>query len=464
MKVCGNCQKQVADHLNFCPECGTKVEAIVEHAAASQAEAKQEGKQEGKPVKKKKNTVILALVVVFVALLFGAYQFGAYQFSKEKQVKELIEAFNKKDINKINSFVKTDDPNLKITKDDIKSYLVYMKDNPSYNKDLVAYLQQQTVDSKLVDSKETFTDAKIVEDGKLWFLYPKYKLSIKPYYIVVGTSGKAAEIYVNDKKMTDISNEKSSKEVGPYFPGTYIVKAKAKTDLTTLESEKEVELTGEKDGKVKVELPLEGKFVTIESDEDNATVYVNGKKRGTLNHGSYKLGPVPTDETVEVYLEKKFDWGQAKTESVKIGDNSTYYLRFPKQATESDVGEFIRTHLYNSVRAISLNDFSLVEGEYDKSGKSYTEDRDYIAYLKKKGITEDLLRVEVRNAQRVSATQYKVTTYEEYDIRYGDGSVKFKSFNNEHVITVTPEGKLLYHSLASNTTLKDEQKSGPTSN
>lgn len=28
------------------------------------------------------------------------------------------------------------------------------------------------------------------------------------------------------------------------------------------------------------------------------------KKRGKLSNGSYKLGPVETDETVEVHLEK----------------------------------------------------------------------------------------------------------------------------------------------------------------
>lgn len=454
MKFCGNCQKQVADHLNFCPECGNKVEVIVENTAAPQAEIQ--------PVKKKKNIVLLVLVVIFAALLFGAYQFGAYKFSKEKQVKALIEAFDNKDSDKIASIVKVDDPTLKVTTDNVKAYLRYMKDNPSYYKELVAYLQQQTVDQKLVDNKDAFVDGKIIEDGKQWFIYPKYKLSIKSYYMTIETNAKAAEIYVSDKKVTSISNEKSSKEIGPYFPGTYVVKATAKTDLAALESEKEVELAGQKDGKVTVKLPLEGNYVTIESDADDADVYVNGKKRGKLKNGSYKLGPVPKDETVEVHLEKKFDWGTGKTENVKIGENSSYYLRFPKQASGSEVGEFMRTHIYKSVRAINLNDFSLVEGDYDKSGKSYKEDREYIAYLKKKGITEDLLRFEVRNVERTSESQYKVTSYEEYHIRYGDGSVKFKSFNNEHLITVTPEGKLMYHSLGANNTLKDEQISGPT--
>lgn len=458
MKFCGTCKKNVADHLNFCPECGSKVEVIVDNTAASYTELQ----SETKPVKSKKNLFLIIGFAIIAALLFGAYKFGAYKFSKEKQVNVMIEAFQKKDINAIDEFVKANDSSLKIKTEDLKAYMRYLKENPSYNKQLLSYLQKETVDQKLTKDKSSFKDGEIVEEGKEWFLYPKYKFSMKSYYMSVSTTAKNAEIYMNDKKEAELSSDKTSKELGPYFPGTYVVKATAKTELTELETEKEVDLADEQSEKVKVDLSLEGKYVSISSDESDATVFVNGKKRGKLNYGSYKLGPVPTDETVEVHLEKTTDLGVMKSESVKIGDQSTYYLKFPKETSSSAVGEFVRNHIYDNVRAISLNDFSLIENNYDKSGKSYKEDRDYIQYLHKKGITEDLLTMEVRNVERQSATKYKVTTYEEYHIRYGDGSVKFKSFNNEHIITVNGNGKMLYHSLGANNTLKSEDVSGPT--
>ena len=458
MKFCGTCKKNVADHLNFCPECGSKVEVIVDNTAASYTELQ----SETKPVKSKKNLFLIIGFAIIAALLFGAYKFGAYKFSKEKQVNVMIEAFQKKDINAIDEFVKANDSSLKIKTEDIKAYMRYLKENPSYNKQLLSYLQKETVDQKLTKDKPAFKDGEIVEEGKEWFLYPKYKFSMKSYYMNVSTTAKNAEIYVNDKKETELSSDKNSKELGPYFPGTYVVKATAKTELTELETEKEVDLADEQSEKVKVDLSLEGKYVSISSDESDATVFVNGKKRGKLNYGSYKLGPVSTDETVEVHLEKTTDLGVMKSESVKIGDQSTYYLKFPKETSSSAVGEFVRNHIYDNVRAISLNDFSLIENNYDKSGKSYKEDRDYIQYLHKKGITEDLLTMEVRNVERQSATKYKVTTYEEYHIRYGDGSVKFKSFNNDHIVTVNGNGKILYHSLGANNTLKSEEVSGPT--
>ncbi|HDR3329652.1 MULTISPECIES: zinc ribbon domain-containing protein [Bacillus] len=458
MKFCGTCKKNVADHLNFCPECGSKVEVIVDNTAASYTELQSETKS----VKSKKNLFLIIGFAAIAALLFGAYKFGAYKFSKEKQVNVMIEAFQKKDINAIDEFVKANDSSLKIKTEDIKAYMRYLKENPSYNKQLLSYLQKETVDQKLTKDKSSFKDGEIVEEGKEWFLYPKYKFSMKSYYMSISTTAKNAEIYVNDKKETELSSDKTSKELGPYFPGTYVVKATAKTELTELETEKEVDLADEQSEKVKVDLSLEGKYVSISSDESDATVFVNGKKRGKLNYGSYKLGPVSTDETVEVHLEKTTDFGVMKSESAKIGDQSTYYLKFPKETSSSAVGEFVRNHIYDNVRAISLNDFSLIEKNYDKSGKSYKEDRDYIQYLHKKGITEDLLTMEVRNVERQSDTKYKVTTYEEYHIRYGDGSVKFKSFNNEHIVTVDGNGKMLYHSLGANNTLKSEDVSGPT--
>lgn len=458
LKFCGTCKKNVADHLNFCPECGSKVEVIVDKTAASYTEVQ----NEIKPAKSKKNLFLIIGFLIITAVLFGAYKFGAYKFSKEKQVNVMIEAFQKKDINAIDEIVKADDPSLKIKTEDIKAYMRYLKENPSYNKELLAYLQKQTIDQKLTKDKASFKDGQIVEEGKEWFLYPKYKFSMKSYYMSVSTTAKNAEIYVNDKKETELSSGKTSKELGPYFPGTYVVKATAKTELTELETEEVVDLADEQSGKVEVDLSLEGKYVTISSDENDATVFVNGKKRGKLNYGSYNLGPVSTDETVEVHLEKTTDFGVMKSESIKIGDQSTYYLKFPKETSSSAVGEFVRNHLYDNVRAISLNDFSLIENNYDKSGKSYKEDRDYLQYLHKKGITEDLLTMEVRNVERQSETKYKVTTYEEYHIRYGDGSVKFKSFNNDHIVTVNGNGKMLYHSLGANNTLKSEEVSGPT--
>ncbi len=162
MKLCGICNEKVADHLNFCPECGSKLEEITDQTASSRSEIQ----RETKPVKSKKNIFLLLGFLVIFAILFGAYKFGASKFSKEKQVNVMIEAFQKKDANAIDEFVKVDDPSLKIKAEDIKAYIRYLKDNPSYNKELLSYLQRETVDQKLASDKASFKDGQIIEDGK----------------------------------------------------------------------------------------------------------------------------------------------------------------------------------------------------------------------------------------------------------------------------------------------------------
>ena len=58
-------------------------------------------------------------------------------------------------------------------------------------------------------------------------LYPKYKFSMKSYYMNVSTTAKNAEIYVNDKKEVELSNDKTSKEID-IFSGFLRCKGKSK--------------------------------------------------------------------------------------------------------------------------------------------------------------------------------------------------------------------------------------------
>ena len=56
----------------------------------------EEIQRETRPVRSKKNIFLFIGFIVIAALLFGVYQFGAYKFSKEKQVNEMLEAFQKR--------------------------------------------------------------------------------------------------------------------------------------------------------------------------------------------------------------------------------------------------------------------------------------------------------------------------------------------------------------------------------
>lgn len=78
----------------------------------------------------------------------------------------MLEAFQKNDVSAIDEFVKVDDPGLKVKSEDIQAYIRYLKDNPSYNKALLYYLQKEAITKDSVGGTVSFEDGRIIEDGK----------------------------------------------------------------------------------------------------------------------------------------------------------------------------------------------------------------------------------------------------------------------------------------------------------
>ncbi|MEC2132252.1 J domain-containing protein [Brevibacillus centrosporus] len=118
-----------------------------------------------------------------------------------------------------------------------------------------------------------------------------------------------------------------------------------------------------------------------------------------------------------------------------------------KVADDSKINEFMYNYVFLSVEALNKNDFSIVEPHINPNGKKYDEQRKYIDYLRKKNIFERLLAFEARDIKQINESQLRVKTYEEYSIKYGDGTSKFKSFNSEYLVDVSENGSLLVNEL-----------------
>ncbi|MFF2479389.1 hypothetical protein [Paenibacillus sp. NPDC058071] len=101
---------------------------------------------------------------------------------------------------------------------------------------------------------------------------------------------------------------------------------------------------------------------------------------------------------------------------------------------EKEIASFMSDYGYKSIEAVNASDFSIVEPFIDPSGDVYNEQSSYILYLKKKGITEELLSYEVEDVMKKADDRYEVTTKESYTIYYGDGSVKNKTFRSIHLV------------------------------
>jgi serine/threonine protein kinase len=115
--------------------------------------------------------------------------------------------------------------------------------------------------------------------------------------------------------------------------------------------------------------------------------------------------------------------------------------------TKDDVENLIDDYLEASIKAVNQRDFSIVEPLIDPNGKRFAEQRDYNKYLEEKNITEDLLNYKVNDITKIDSTTFTVKTFEEYNITYGDGSQKMKTFNSTTRVKVLAEGQLAVNEL-----------------
>jgi uncharacterized membrane protein YvbJ len=114
-----------------------------------------------------------------------------------------------------------------------------------------------------------------------------------------------------------------------------------------------------------------------------------------------------------------------------------------KQVSD-DVEAFVESFISNGVQAYNNRDFSILSDDIDPSSAYSKTVKDYIDHLEKKGITEDLVNVEIEKVEPLEDGSYYVYTTEEYNIYYDDNTGKYKAFEGKYKITTTDDGLKMY--------------------
>ncbi|CAM4464271.1 zinc ribbon domain-containing protein [Paenibacillus tarimensis] len=150
-----------------------------------------------------------------------------------------------------------------------------------------------------------------------------------------------------------------------------------------------------------------------------------------------------SDERMVTHTEEK----PALHTSVWAGGGAAAAAAAPAGSALEQMQTFMTGYLTASVDAINNRDFSYVSPLMEPSGPAYKESADYIVYLEKKGITEELLDVKVQEAEEVSDGAYEVTTAEHYTIFYEDGTSKNRKFISKYKVVFSDTNGWLLHTL-----------------
>ncbi|WP_343310946.1 zinc ribbon domain-containing protein [Bacillus atrophaeus] len=329
MFFCKECGQKNNEGAKFCKECGTPIGGSSIQAnkeTASTAETRQAPR---KPIPKK--TIILwSSIAAACVILFAAYKTGAYLNSKDRLVDKFEQAVNNEDKEQIASLLTPVNDKFKLTKQNVKPFLAYLKDHPDKKNELFASLRDETAQKEIVYAEK---------DGKSLLVFDHYDLKIAPVYFEVTSNYKNTDLYVNKEDAGSVKKADQAQTLGPYIPGEYTVSAKLKNDVVDLVKKEEIQAVG--DNSFRVDLSLEADDVTFSLADDikdgKGELLINGKSIHKDPFKSVTYGPLLTDGSMTAAVEAEFPWGKTKTAGVPIDSKEMELTLIPDQDTQETI-------------------------------------------------------------------------------------------------------------------------------
>ncbi|MFC3886489.1 zinc ribbon domain-containing protein [Bacillus songklensis] len=412
--------------------------------------------QQKKPVPKPPLYSVAALIGIILLII---YIVGSQMSKPERVVQQFEEAVHNKDYGYITDVMNDGQDEITATEEDAKAFVSYLtKDKKQFQKTMKK-VRDSYMDDPLFADQPIKPFISLKQDGKTWLFFDRYILKVETYKANLSSNYEDVNLYIGSKKVGTTKSADDTVTTQPLFPGIYTFKAQPNKAYGTLETKQKVDVTKSIHNKAQVYLELKGEKIYPSSNYESAHLFVNGKDTGKEIGKIDSFGPVNTDGSVIIYAEKKFKDGVKRSKKVKVEDETDIYLPIGEDETaesaeqaedkDADVGDFLKTYVSKSMDAVNEHDFSIVEDMLIKGSPYEKQAKEYLKYLKKKGITEDLKEFDIRNIEQVSNDKYVIETSEQFEIHYKDGSTKLKSFNSRYAVQITEDGPKMQDLLES---------------
>ncbi len=305
MGLCEFCNREETGA--FCVKCGRKV-------------------TETNPIRGKKWTIWLISIGALVILFVGSFYTLRILASPERTIDQFREAMVEGNYEQMKKVVSKVNPLLS-HEAELQGFVELLKNHPEQRSLLIQDLDRQAralTDHEFGKRDEAlFVHMKLTKSGKKFLLFDDYMIAPAPIYASVYTQFPGTSLKINSEDGGVFGGTEDGKKVGPFLPGLYQFASEIKNESYTMKGKAEIELMTPEET-AKIDLSVNGAYVSPKSNHDDAVLFVNGKDTGVTIDEVGKIGPFPIDGSVVMHAEKKFEAGVVKSPSIPFDGGEVY--------------------------------------------------------------------------------------------------------------------------------------------
>ncbi|SHG02883.1 zinc ribbon domain-containing protein [Ornithinibacillus halophilus] len=469
--------------MNFCKECGNKLEQGKESCENCGTPVTQKAANEGKvktsqPLTKEKK-IKLSIGIGAVAVLIGLFLFISHLTSPERLVNQFTEAVEKEDTKKLAKLLNYRDTDEEISETEIQGFLKYIKEervaehvSTSLDEQLAAIDEggnklPTNIEEAISFVTSSFTSDLILLEEKDGFLFfDSYQLAVQPVDVYLSTNLVDTTLFMADEEVVTSDSDDFNYQMSSILPGRYTFRA-VNSGVTELELEEEYEVYGSEEH---ISLYFDATYVFLDilgNDDLENRVYINGEETDFNAFSEDPIGPVLADGSMSLYVEVDFPWGTMKSTEEVIESEYVSTNFETNDELLASIETAVQEHLELYLDSWEKNDLSQLEhvasnltNNYSKEFQELHEETSDYHDKQYTGITLDPTSITVKYLDNQFTLRAKIkdhlskATYTEesnrnmrgfievydYDFIYGqDGWVVFNKLNTNGSMQETME-------------------------
>ena len=364
MKFCKQCGAECKSYKSFCSSCGAKIQEKKDVHLNSEKNI-----QQLKKTIPKKKKVLLILMFILAIALFGIHQYIASTYTPQHVADDFIMAVKEQNVKEAERVIDFSRFNNEFNEKEVKTYLAFLQEKQvELSEQLMDYSNNDKYGKefeKVVIDANGNQIVRMIKGDKKFGLYQEYKIEAVPFEVKVYAGLEDVEVELLDAK------EKLDEEniLTDILPGSFELKGVYEGEYSKLTDTFELDFMKAYNNSLPVSLEFEEEYIWLSSNEEDATLFVNGKSTGkTIGSFYNRFGPIATYGSIVLSAEYKIGDKVIKSDEVTVTNGKDVYLEFEDEniaVTANDLEFFIENYIQTSVLAMNTGDFSIAESYHN---------------------------------------------------------------------------------------------------